>query len=63
MADAYALLYEVPPSRVMRAAVLRAQAAAMRDAQADRPDWDTIGGLLRDSYRDLLRGVSDAEVR
>jgi hypothetical protein len=62
MAEAYALLYEVPPARVMHAAVLRAQAAAMRDAQADRPDWDTIGGLLRDSYRDLLRGVSDAEV-
>lgn len=59
MADAYALLYEVPRERVMTAAVVRAKAAALRDAQEDRPDWDTIGGLLRESYRDLLRGVSD----
>jgi hypothetical protein len=58
MADAYALLYEVPRARVMRAAVLRARAAALRDAQAERPDWETIGQLLRESYADLQRGVA-----
>lgn len=58
MADAYALLYEVPHSRVMRAAVLRAQAAALRDAEAARPDWKAIGQLLRESYHDLQAGVA-----
>lgn len=59
MADAYALLYEVPRARVMRAAVLRAQAAALRDAQAERPNWETIGQLLRESYADLQMGVAN----
>ncbi len=58
MADAYALLYEAPRSQVERAALLRAEAAALRDAQAARPDWDTIGHLLQESYRDLRRGLS-----
>ena len=58
MADAYALLYEVPRARVMRAAVLRAQAGALRDAQAERPNWDTIGQLLRESYADLQMVVA-----
>jgi hypothetical protein len=58
MADAYALLYEVPRARVMRAAVLRAQAGALRDAQAERPDWDAIRKLLRDSYADLQTAIA-----
>lgn len=58
MADAFALLYEVPRPCVVRAAVLRAQAAALRDTTAERPDWDAIGRLLRESYRDLRRGVA-----
>ena len=53
IADEYALLYEAPRAAVERAALLRAQAAAMRDAQAQQPDWDAIGRLLRESYRDL----------
>ena len=58
MADAYALLYEAPRSQVMSAAVLRAQAAALRDAQAERPDWGAVELLLRESYRDLRVGLS-----
>jgi hypothetical protein len=53
MAAQYALLYEAPRSLVTRAAILRARAAALRDAQAERPDWETIGQMLRQSYRDL----------
>jgi hypothetical protein len=53
MANAYALLYEAPRSRVTRAAILRAQAAALRDAEAERPDWGAVGQLPRESYRDL----------
>ena len=60
MADAYALVYEVPRARVIRAAVLRAQAAALRDAEAERPNWETIGQLLRTSYLDLQTGVAHA---
>src|SRR6185503_9296911 len=53
IADQYALLYEAPRAAVERAALLRAEAAAMRDTQARQPDWDAIGRLLRESYRDL----------
>ncbi len=53
MAEAYTLMYEAPRARVVRAALLRAQAAALRDAEANQPDWDAIGRLLRESYRDL----------
>jgi hypothetical protein len=58
IADEYAMLYEAPRPTVERAALLRAQAAALRDAQAERPDWKTVGDLLRESYRDLHAGVS-----
>ena len=53
MANEYALLYETPRDLVVRAALLRAEAAALRDEQSSAPDWDTIGLLLRDSYVDL----------
>lgn len=53
MADAYALLYEAPRARVTTAALLRARAAALRDAEAERPNWAAVGHLLRESYRDL----------
>jgi hypothetical protein len=58
IADQYAMLYEAPRPAVERSALLRAQAAALRDAQAERPDWTTIGGMLRDSYRDLHAGLA-----
>lgn len=60
MADEYALLYETPRSRVLRAAMLRAEAAAIRDDTAASPDWAVIGDLLRQSYRELLAGVNMA---
>jgi hypothetical protein len=53
MAAQYALLYEAPRLLVTRAAILRARAAALRDAKAERPDWEAVGQLLRESYRDL----------
>ena len=63
MAEAYALLYEAPRSAVAKAATLRAQAAVLRDAEAERPNWDQVGRLLRESYRDprlaLASGESD----
>jgi hypothetical protein len=58
MADEYALLYETSRERVLRAAYLRAEAAALRDAQAAHPDWDAIHALLRRSYRDLLAALT-----
>jgi hypothetical protein len=54
IADEYALLYETTLERVSRAALLRAEAGALRDVQAQQPDWDTIRRLLDASYRDLL---------
>jgi len=54
MAEEYALLYDTTPERVARAALLRAEAGALRDAEARQPDWDTIRRLLDASYRDLL---------
>ncbi len=53
MGHAYALLYEAPESAMLQPAVLRAQAARMRDEQAQHPDWETISKLLRESYGKL----------
>jgi hypothetical protein len=58
MADEYALLYETTTDRVARAALLRAEAGALRDAEAAQPDWDAIRRLLEASYRDLLVSLS-----
>ncbi len=49
----YALFYEVPEDRVHCAGLLRAQAAALRDAGGARADWDAVSHLLHDSYRSL----------
>ncbi|MBI3050605.1 MAG: hypothetical protein HYY76_20125 [Acidobacteria bacterium] len=58
IANEYALLYEVPRAAVLGAGRLRAQAAALRDQQADAPDWDRIGGVLTESYVELHRAVN-----
>ena len=58
MAEEYSLLYEAPVEQVYPAALLRAEAGAMRDAQASNPDWDAIRSVLRQSYRELLAGFS-----
>lgn len=57
--EEYALLYEVPPPRVRRAGVLRAEAGALRDAGGAQADWERVGLLLRESYRSL-RAALDA---
>jgi hypothetical protein len=62
IAEEYALLYETRREAVASAARLRAEAAAMRDAEAGHPDWETIGQLLHQSYRDLLFALSTANV-
>jgi hypothetical protein len=54
----YALLYEAPVERVIDAAMLRAEAAALRDTTAATPDWAEIGRLLHVSYARLLVGLS-----
>ncbi len=54
MADEYALLYETSRDRVATAALLRAEAGALKDDHAAQPDWEAIRQLLERSYRDLL---------
>jgi hypothetical protein len=62
IAEEYGLLYETSPENVGAAALLRARAAAMRDAQADHPDWPAIARLLRASYDELLAALAGANV-
>jgi len=62
IAQEYALLYETSAENVGAAALLRAKAASMRDAQADRPDWPAIAQLLRASYDELLAALASANV-
>ena len=63
IADEYALLYEAPREQVATAGLLRAEAAALRDARAAKPDWDAIGDLLRQSYRELSAGITRVTAR
>ena len=62
IAQEYALLYESSVERVAPAALLRATAAKMRDEQAAQPDWDRIGRLLEQSYRELHAALAVADV-
>ena len=62
IAEEYALLYETSRERVAEAALLRAEAAALRDAHATTPDWNAIARLLQQSYRELLLVVASANV-
>ena len=62
IAEEYALLYESSPPAMAVPALLRAQAAALRDAQGDHPDWSTIAGLLQQSYRELRLALASANV-
>jgi hypothetical protein len=62
IAEEYALLYETSPQRMEQAALLRAQAAALREEQAQKPDWDRIAGLLLASYRELRLALASANV-
>ena len=66
IAGEYALLYETSVDRVAPAALLRATAAKLRDDEAEGPvpggrggvEWDRIGRLLQESYRDLFESLS-----
>ena len=62
IADEYALLYESSPAAMTSAGLLRAQAGALRDAQAQNPDWNTIARLLQESYRELRLALATANV-
>lgn len=62
IADEYALLYDTTPGVVQAAALLRAQAGAIRDTQASSPDWDRIGRLLLQSYRELAAALATTNV-
>jgi hypothetical protein len=58
IADEYALLYETSRASVLHAATLRAEAAALRDAEAHDPDWAAIQRLLVQSYRELYAALN-----
>jgi len=58
IANEYALLYEMPQDLFVSAAEFRAEAGALRDAETTKPDWETIGRLLRQSYADLRQALS-----
>ncbi len=62
IADEYALLYETSRARVSEAALFRAQAAALRDAEAGLQDWDRISRLLLQSYTELRSALSSESV-
>jgi hypothetical protein len=62
IAEEYALLYETSPAVVRTAALLRAQAGAIRDAENAQPDWDRIARLLRQSYRELAAALATSNV-
>ena len=62
IAEEYALLYETSVASVTTPALLRAEAAALRDAQATQPDWDRIARLLLQSYTELSLALSTASV-
>jgi hypothetical protein len=62
IAAEYALLYESSPEAMAAPALLRAQAAALRDAHADNPDWSAIARLLQQSYRELRLALASANV-
>ena len=62
IAEEYALVYESSPSAMATPALLRAQAAALRDARADSPDWARIAQLLQQSYRELRLALVSANV-
>ncbi len=57
IAHLYVLIYERQNTDVQQAGVLRARAAALRDAGGQNADWPAIEALLLESYTALRRGV------
>jgi len=60
IAHEYSLVYGKDNEHVQRAGFLRAKAARQRDDTAGQgPDWKEISAMLRESYSELLRGISE----
>ena len=57
MAELYALLYGRDAPAFEIAGLLRAQAAQVRDSGGKDADWVRIENLLRQSYRELKKGM------
>jgi hypothetical protein len=57
IANVNALIFEVPPDRVLEASTLRATAGKLRDDGGDRADWSKVSDLLHQSYRTLHAAV------
>lgn len=57
IAHLYTLIYERENADLRQAGVLRARAAALRDAGGQNADWPAIEALLLESYTALRRGV------
>ena len=62
IADEYAQLYDSSRERMAAAALLRAQAMALRDAHAAAPDWSAVTRLLQESWRELQMALASANV-
>jgi hypothetical protein len=62
IAQEYALLYETSPENMTTAALLRAEAGALRDARSAHPDWTRIARLLQESYLELAQALASANV-
>lgn len=60
IAEEYVLLYDAPLADMVQPGVLRAEAGALRDAQAQQPEWETIRQLLTHSYRQLRANLTRA---
>ena len=55
--DLYATLYGGPNEAFDEAGILRARAAALRDAGGAEADWAEVESLLRQSYRTLVEAL------
>jgi hypothetical protein len=61
IADLYAKLYGASNVHIERAGLLRAQAAAIRDAAGPNADWVRIQAILTDSFTELRTGIALAD--
>lgn len=57
ISDLYACLYGRPAPAFQKAGLLRARAAALRDAGRQNADWTQIEKLLKESYSELRKAI------
>lgn len=57
IARLYGLLYGKDHQSFLKAGVLRAQAAALRDSGGNAANWEEVGDLLQKSYRELKKAL------